>query len=100
MEYRLFGNGAGGGDEVHPVGGEDGVECSADVKACRCKVCRRSLVGVPEVGDVGPRNDQGVAPRRGLQGEERHPIVALANDLRLCVGPVDDTAERAVTWWL
>lgn len=97
MEHGLLGDVTGRGDEIHPLWREHGLDCVADLDARDGKVCDRSLVRVPEVGDVDPWNDKGVAPRRGSQREERHPALALADHLSLGIRAVDDAAERAVT---
>ena len=74
---RLLGSVTGRSDEVHSGRFQGSLNCLSDHEARGGQVPRGALVGVPEICNVNPGNDQRVAWSCRVEREEGNPRSAL-----------------------
>lgn len=81
MEDRLFSHLTRRADEIHPLGLKGRTDRRTDPHTSAHDVARKREVGLPEIGDVLARHDQGVPAGGGRGREERQPVRLLADNL-------------------
>jgi hypothetical protein len=96
MANRLLCNLARRTHQIHPSRFQGALNCVSNQERGGRQLSRGVLVGIPQIRDVNPRDDQRVAWGGRVERKEGDPRRPFTDHLRRSVTASGDSAKRAV----
>jgi hypothetical protein len=96
MANRLLCNLTRRTDQIHPSRSQGALNCVSNHERRGRQLPCGVLVGIPQIRDVNPRDDQRVAWGGRVEWEEGDPRWPFTDHLRRWVGTQGNSAKRAV----
>jgi hypothetical protein len=96
MEDRLLRDLTGRADQIHPGRMQGAIDRVPDYEYRGGQLLCGALVGVPQIRDMNPGNDERVTWGGGFEREERDPRTPFADDLSRRVCATGDRTKWAL----